>query len=67
MENISECSSSVRIEYFNRKSGQIEISGESESTACVTILDVGSLHSRAVGFMKGFVGENSCRSSIMLI
>ena len=56
MENITRCQASVRMEFFNSNTGDIEVTGEDESVACVTILDLGSLHPRAVGFMKGFTG-----------
>ena len=55
MENTTECSISVRSESRNMNTGTIEIVGDTEDP-CVTILDLESLHERAVGFLKGFKG-----------
>jgi hypothetical protein len=56
MENVTNCSLSVRSQSRDPITKEIITIGESDADACVTILDLGSLHERAVGYMKGFTG-----------
>ena len=54
--NVSLCSQSFLYYTFNTTTQLLEVGGSgSPTTACVTILDLGSVQSNAVGFRKGFV------------
>lgn len=57
MANTSQCLKSYRNEFFNATSGKFETSGNTlASDACVTVLDLESMESSAVGFRRGFLG-----------
>jgi hypothetical protein len=56
MDNLTECTLSVRTQRWDAAAGAVVTTGESDADACVTVLDIGSLHERAVGFIKGFTG-----------
>lgn len=62
MENVTNCELYIHSEYFDEASGHVVSSGVSADEACVTVLDLESLHPRAVGFMKGFSGVISGRT-----
>ena len=61
MRNTTKCSYSYRMEQM--VNGQINVTGRSfdgggipsEEEACVMVLDVGSLHPFAKGFLRGFL------------
>lgn len=56
MENVTECGLSVRRQSRDVATGETVTLGASDEEACVTILDLETMHGRAVGFMKGFAG-----------
>jgi hypothetical protein len=56
MENVTDCEMYVHSEYFDAASGLVVSSGVPAGEACVTVLDLETLHPRATGFMKGFTG-----------
>lgn len=64
MENVTNCSLSIRNEKRDKETGEIVATGESERSACVTVLDLESLHARAVGYIKGFAGIDACHFTV---
>lgn len=57
MGNASDCMGSYRMESKNLSSGQTIYTGSRDkSEACVTVLDLETLHPYARGFRRGFVG-----------
>lgn len=70
ISNTTRCQHSYRSEYYNTTTGYSVITGTISSAvdACVSILDLRTVHPQAVGFKKGFAnipyaylvpGENS--------
>ena len=70
ISNLTRCQHSYRSEYYNTTTGHAVITGTVSSPldACVSILDLRTVHPQAVGFKKGFAntpyaylvpGENS--------
>lgn len=55
MENISVCMAKYRREWRDQQ-GVAHAEGASSDAACVTVLDLKTVHPRAVGFRKGFSG-----------
>ena len=55
--NITTCIKSTRIEYYDKINNKIVTNGINSRDACVVILDLESLHPKAVGFRKGFTGK----------
>eukprot|EP01041_Mallomonas_annulata_P005612 gene5612-11329_t len=54
--NISNCMDFIHSEYYNTASATIISQGVALNESCVAILDLESMHPRAVGFRRGFTG-----------
>jgi hypothetical protein len=58
MANATDCMESYRMESINITTGEITRTGNTnDNDACVTVLDLASLHPFARGFRRGFVGH----------
>ena len=55
--NTTACSQLVRSERYDTSLESVVVTGVPLDDACVAILDLESLHPRAVGFRKGFKGS----------
>ena len=55
--NASICVKAVRTEFLNQTSGAIVQAGHNSSSACITVLDLSTLHHNATGFRRGFVSH----------
>ncbi len=60
ISNATKCQSKYSIESVVALTGNYFLRGSSPpETACVSVLDLASLHPRAIGFRKGFAGHDT--------
>lgn len=56
MSNATKCSESYRMESYNEYGDVIHSGNTNDSDACVTVIDLTTIHKNAKGFRRGFVG-----------
>ena len=54
--NQSVCLSHVRRETYSSSQGRVVVTGPRLNASCVAVLDLQSLHPKAIGFRRGFLG-----------
>ena len=54
--NQSVCLSHVRRETYSASQGRVVVTGPRLNASCVVVLDLQSLHPKAIGFRRGFLG-----------